>query len=146
DERLRARFELTVEGWSRAAIAAPLGAYHVKCRTAGTQVAARFADALLDELPRDHIDTVYRMRVRRSPRGTPVIELGVPLGPVEQGPYAQQRLQRAYAVERPIDEHAVYLQAYAGQSATDSPLAIHEALRRRRPDLALYWGVADHAQ
>ncbi len=29
--------------------------------------------------------------------------------------------------------------------ATDSPLAIHEELYRTRPDLRLYWGVADHS-
>ncbi|UPK74702.1 bifunctional glycosyltransferase family 2 protein/CDP-glycerol:glycerophosphate glycerophosphotransferase [Nocardioidaceae bacterium SCSIO 66511] len=146
DRRVSARFELTVDEWSLGARAAKVGAYHVRCRRGDAAMRSRFADALLDALPRDEVGTTYRMRVRRSPHGTPVIELGVPLTPDEQGPYAQRRLQRAYAREHPIDERSVYLQAYAGQSATDSPLAIHEALRQKRPDLKLYWGIADHSQ
>ncbi|UYM06991.1 bifunctional glycosyltransferase/CDP-glycerol:glycerophosphate glycerophosphotransferase [Solicola gregarius] len=146
DARVRVRFDMTLDAWSLGRRPAPTGAYHVRCTLDGEAVAAEFAGGLLDDLPRDHVDSTYRMRLRRSPHGAPVVELGVPLGPGEQGSYAQARLQQEYAGEHKIDEHAVYLQAYAGQSATDSPLAIHQALRRERPDLTLYWGVVDHAQ
>ncbi len=46
----------------------------------------------------------------------------------------------------PVDPGLVYLESYAGRSATDSPLAIFRELHARRPDLTAYWGVADHAQ
>lgn len=66
-----------------------------------------------------------------------------PLLDDERGPFNQGRLQAAAQRPGPIDEHAVYLQSYAGASATDSQLAIHEVLRRTRPELTIYWGVAD---
>ncbi|MGN6251178.1 MAG: CDP-glycerol glycerophosphotransferase family protein [Marmoricola sp.] len=59
----------------------------------------------------------------------------------EIGPYAQARLQRWYAGPHPVEPDLVYFQAYTGQSATDSPLAVHEALRRVRPDLRTRWLV-----
>jgi CDP-glycerol glycerophosphotransferase len=66
-----------------------------------------------------------------------------PLHDDERGPFNQVRLQTAAQRPGPIDEHAVYFQSYAGASATDSQLAIHEVLRRTRPELTLHWGVAD---
>ena len=146
DGRQRLRFSAVVDPWSTGARPAPPGAYHLHVHAGKERVSSAYTDRLLDRLPQDHHGEVYRVRVRRSPHGTPVLELAVPLATDEQGPYAQTRLQREYAHEHEIDESAVYLQAYAGQSATDSPLAIHHALRRMRPDLTLYWGVVDHAQ
>src|SRR5690625_1170503 len=144
-DRSRLRFEAVEDPWSTGTRPLPPGAYHLRVHADGGPVPVRYADALLDELPVDHRGEIYRVRVRRSPHGGPVLELAPPLAEHEQGPYAQNRLQHAYAAEHAIDEHAVYLQAYAGQSATDSPLAIHHALRRLRPDLTLYWGVTDHS-
>ncbi|MDN5852318.1 MAG: bifunctional glycosyltransferase family 2 protein/CDP-glycerol:glycerophosphate glycerophosphotransferase, partial [Actinomycetia bacterium] len=145
-DRRHLRFEAVADAWSMGSRPAPPGAYHLHVHADGKRVPGRYADSLLDELPSDHRGDVYRVRVRRSPHGTPVLELAVPLAQHEQGPYAQTRLQEAYTGDHDIDEQAVYLQAYAGQSATDSPLAIHYALRQMRPDLTLYWGVADHSQ
>ena len=144
--RSRLRFDAVVDPWSLGTRPAPPGAYHLRVHRDGEHVDTQYADALLDELPSDHRGDVYRVRVRRSPHGRPVLELAVPLAPHEQGPYAQNSLQQAYAGDHDIDESAVYLQSYAGQDATDSPLAIHHALRRMRPDLTLYWGVADYSQ
>ncbi|WGL52885.1 CDP-glycerol glycerophosphotransferase family protein [Nocardioides sp. BP30] len=81
--------------------------------------------------------------------GEPGIWLIRPLGDDERGPFNQGRLQDWVAAEDaeggpgPIDEHAVYFQSYAGASATDSQLALHEELRRTRPELTIYWGVFD---
>ncbi|MGH3359141.1 MAG: bifunctional glycosyltransferase/CDP-glycerol:glycerophosphate glycerophosphotransferase [Nocardioidaceae bacterium] len=149
-DRHQVRIGAVYDPWSMGERPAPPGAYHVRC-VANEDGAERtfpvvFADALLDRLPYDELGDTYRLRLRRSPQGGPVFELGTPLGPQEQGPYAQAQLQQWYAGEHPIDEGAVYLQSYVGQSATDSPLALHHALRERRPDLTLHWGVADRSQ
>ncbi|WP_310961468.1 CDP-glycerol glycerophosphotransferase family protein [Nocardioides terrisoli] len=67
-----------------------------------------------------------------------------PRGDDEIGPRAQLLLQRWYADERapgPIEPDLAYFQAYAGQRPTDSPLAIHDALRRTHPEIRTRWLV-----
>ncbi|MGZ5416543.1 MAG: bifunctional glycosyltransferase/CDP-glycerol:glycerophosphate glycerophosphotransferase [Nocardioides sp.] len=72
------------------------------------------------------------------------VRLAAPLQADERGPFAQKALQEWHRTcDLPIDEQAVYLQSYTGVAATDSQRAIHEELRRTRPELTLYWGVAD---
>ena len=74
------------------------------------------------------------------------MRIASPLSADERGPFAQKSLQEWYrTADLPIDDQAVYLQSYTGVAATDSQRAIHDELRRTRPDLTLYWGVADHA-
>lgn len=74
------------------------------------------------------------------------VRIAPPLQEDERGPFAQKALQEWYrTADFPLDEHAVYLQSYTGVAATDSQRAIHDELRRSRPDLTVYWGVADHA-
>ncbi len=71
-------------------------------------------------------------------------EVDRPLGPLtddEAGPYAQRVLRRWYAEDHPIEPDLAYFQAYTGQVATDSPLAIHRELRRLRPDIRTRWLV-----
>jgi CDP-glycerol glycerophosphotransferase len=86
------------------------------------------------------------VRVGRTPSGRLGIRLRAPLADDELGAYAQQQLQDWLADEKhELDETAVYFQAYVGQSPTDSGLAIHTELHRTRPDLTLYWGVADYS-
>ena len=76
-----------------------------------------------------------------------MLGLGAPLGDDELGPRAQERLQASYVLDdRPVDPDLCYFETYAGRSATDSPLAIFEELRRRRPELRVRWGIADHGQ
>jgi CDP-glycerol glycerophosphotransferase (TagB/SpsB family) len=68
-----------------------------------------------------------------------------PRGDDEVGPRAQRLLQRWYAQAHPIEPDLAYFQAYTGQQPTDSPLAIHRALRRIRPDVRVRWLVDDPA-
>ena len=100
---------------------------------------------LLARLPETQTSSTYRVRVQRAlADGGALLTLGPPLADDEVGPAAQQRLQRWYATdEHRLDPTAVYLQSYTGQSATDTPLALHHELRRTRPDLRLRWAVAD---
>lgn len=73
-----------------------------------------------------------------------VVELGPPLADDEIGPYCQRRLQEWYAdPARERHDDLVYLQAYTGASATDSPRAIADELARVRPELRQVWAVAD---
>jgi CDP-glycerol glycerophosphotransferase len=79
-------------------------------------------------------------------RGEVGVALARPLAEDERGPYHQKRLQQwLVAGEVPLDPDAVYLQSYAGASATDSQLALHHELRRSHPHLKLHWGVADRS-
>ncbi len=64
-----------------------------------------------------------------------------PLADDEAGPFAQQQLRRWYAEDHPIEPDLAYFQSYTGQTATDSPLAIHRELRRLRPDVRTRWLV-----
>lgn len=68
-----------------------------------------------------------------------------PRGDDEIGPRAQRLLQRWYAEPHPVEPDLAYFQAYTGQHPTDSPLAIHRALRRLRPDVRVRWLVDDPA-
>ncbi len=84
--------------------------------------------------------------ISRSGEADVPAELGLDLPPDargddEIGPWAQRELQRWYAEPHPIEPDLAYFQAYTGQSATDSPLAIHRELRRLRPDLRTRWLV-----
>lgn len=83
------------------------------------------------------------MRVRLQQSGL-VVQLRAPLGDDELGTYAQERLRSHYAApDHVLDEGAAYFQSFTGESATDSQVELYEQLRRRRPDLRLYWGIAD---
>lgn len=59
----------------------------------------------------------------------------------ELGPFAQTALRRWYAEDHPIEPDLAYFQSYTGQSATDSPLAIHRELRRLHPEIRTRWLV-----
>lgn len=59
----------------------------------------------------------------------------------ELGPFAQTALRRWYAGKHPLEPDLAYFQSYTGQTATDSPLAIHRELRRLRPEIRTRWLV-----
>jgi CDP-glycerol glycerophosphotransferase (TagB/SpsB family) len=112
--------------------------------------AVGLAEGLASRLTEIVLTDDHRVVVSREARPgghALVIALGPPLADDETGPYCQHRLQEWYADRdaHPLEPSSVYLQAYTGQSATDSPLAIAEELARTRPDLTLTWAVADRA-
>ncbi len=123
--------------WGTGPSAIPVGHYWClmtdsfsgTARTAGVPASQR----LLDRLPEESLGADFRLRVVRGVRGVGV-EVSAPLADDEKGPSAQKRLQNWFTgSSHPIDENAVYLQSYAGATATDSQLAIHQELRRTPP-------------
>lgn len=103
--------------------------------------------ALRGRLPAVRLGEHHRVRAHLGPLGGLVLELGAPLADDEVGPYAQERLQATYREHPgPVEPDLVYFESYAGRTATDSPRAVFEELRRRRPGLRAVWGVADGAQ
>jgi CDP-glycerol glycerophosphotransferase (TagB/SpsB family) len=102
------------------------------------------AAAWRDRWPYEELGAHHRLRV--LPGGaTGELHLGPPRADDELGAYGQERLRAAYAVDdRPTDPGLWYFESFAGRSATDTPLAVFEELRRRRPVLRPAWGVLDH--
>lgn len=136
------RVELCVETFGRPA---PLASGPHRLVTPAGNVSV--TEELRGRLPHDLVGERHRVRAHLGPLGGLVLGLTPPLAEDEAGPRAQERLQAAYAVEdRPLDPDLAYFDSYVGRSATDSPRAIHDELRRRRPGLRTVWGIVDHAQ
>ena len=143
------RCELALEHdeWQLGRRPLPSGSYrlHLLCDDKDQGALAAGATLALDgarwQRSEDH-----RARAGRGDDGAALTVLAAPLADDEVGSSAQQELRRWYATdEHRLDPAAVYLQAYTGATATDSPLAIHHALLRLRPELKLYWGAADRS-
>jgi len=138
-------FPTRADEWGRGVAAVRSGGYRLVVERDGRTVGVAPARALADRLPLQLRTDDHRIRARGGRDGL-VVALDAPLLDDELGPRAQQLLQERYAtLPDALDPGLVYLQAYTGQSATDSPLAIHAELRRRRPDLRLVWAVADRS-
>jgi CDP-glycerol glycerophosphotransferase len=143
DGAVRADISTRWDEWRLGARPIPQGYYTFEASVDGGVGHVVYGERLIAVFDQQGVAGGYRYLTSvRS--GAPGIWLIRPLGDDERGPFNQGRLQD-WAEREPgeIDEHAVYFQAYAGASATDSQLAIHEELRRTRPDLMLYWGVFD---
>jgi CDP-glycerol glycerophosphotransferase (TagB/SpsB family) len=117
----------------------PTAVYHLH-RPGGLGVAAAWRDSL----PVESVGSQHRLRVLRGGAGSGDIHLGPPRTDEELGAYGQERLRVAYALdERPTRPDLWYFDSFAGRSATDTPLALFEELRRRRPELTVVWGILD---
>jgi CDP-glycerol glycerophosphotransferase (TagB/SpsB family) len=137
-----ARLDLAVEQFGERTWL-PSGSYRLVDGSRNVSV----TEGLRARLPESWQQPHHRVRAHLGPLGGVVLELGAPLADDEVGAYAQQRLQTAYLADaEPVDPDLFYFESYAGRTATDSPRAIFEELRRRRPDVRAYWGVADRSQ
>lgn len=107
---------------------------------AGTPVL--LAEGGIDQLHHFLMGSAHALRLVHADRACGV-ELLPPVPTEDRVPYGQIQLQDWYLhADLPLDPSAVYFQSYVGASATDSQLALHHELRRTRPDLTLYWGIA----
>jgi CDP-glycerol glycerophosphotransferase len=139
-------FATTHDEWGLGRATVPTGAYRLELTLPGgdTTTAIEVAEELGEQTPVELLGDRLRLRVRQSPRRLLVVHVMPPLLDDELGVRAQQlQRERFAAASYSLDPTAVYLQSYTGQTATDSPHVIHEALRRTHPDLKLYWGIED---
>jgi CDP-glycerol glycerophosphotransferase len=142
-----ARLALVHDPWGAGETPLPPGGYRLWVHVPGRDpVGLRIAPDLATRTPLRQRSDTYRLRVQRALDGGVLLSLAAPLRDDEVGAFNQQGLQRWYASDdHRLDPESVYLQSYTGQSATDSPLAVHHALRRLHPGLTLYWGVSDRS-
>ncbi len=148
DGTVRASFATTWDEWGLGAAPLPVDRYWFDVRgephdgpPGRVLLRASVIDGLLDFTVTDD----FRFRPIRLGREAG-IHLLPPVSDDDRGPYAQRRLQEWFrSGDVPLEPQSVYLQSYAGASATDSQLAIHHELRRRHPELVLHWGVADRS-
>lgn len=100
-----------------------------------------------ERLPVEVLGAHHRLRVLPGGGGPGELHLGPPRADDELGAYGQQQLRTSYAVDpRPTDAGLWYFESFAGRSATDTPRAVFEELRRRAPERRVAWGVLDHGQ
>ena len=137
-----AHLTLTADVWGLGERPLPPAWHWFAVTGGGTPVRALLGETAIDRLHHFLVGEQYVVRLVQSARQAGV-ELLPAVEPEERVPYGQTQLQEWYADgDIPLDPNAVYFQSYVGASATDSQLALHEELRRTRPDLTLYWGVA----
>ncbi len=130
---------LEQERWGMEPAPLPSGVYRLTTRDGPLGLGGRAAGV------ERQLSATHRLVVEAGP-GAVRLTLGAPLSDDETGAWSQRRLQGWYVSDHgPVDPGLVLLQSYTGQSCTDSPRAIHDALRRLRPDLRLVWAVADRA-
>jgi CDP-glycerol glycerophosphotransferase (TagB/SpsB family) len=135
---------LVVDPWALGERPLPVGRYDVRLLAPDGAIELGLSDDLLAATPLEEQGPLHRVTVRATRRGTALIVLDDLRGPDEVGPGAQRRLQQEYAATtEPVDPGLAYFQSYTGQWPTDSPLAIHESLRRQRPDIRVRWCVDD---
>ena len=127
----------------------PTGTYMVTLkdpRAESTDLAVAVSTQLLTRLPFEQLTTSHAATVTRASRSTQFqLRLTAPLRQGERGKVAQRRLAARYRVTTFTQADQVLFQCYRGEFATDSQLAIHHELRRRRAPLELVWAVTDRA-
>ena len=133
--------------WGKAGQVLKSGTYDVVLlhRQSGARVPARVGGGLLRRLPLDRLAGPLRCQVQVRPAtGTLSVVVGPPL-PVEARGVRNQLQLQALANHGLADEPSVFFRTLYGEVANDSGAALHRELRRRRPDLTLYWSVQDHS-
>jgi CDP-glycerol glycerophosphotransferase (TagB/SpsB family) len=98
-----------------------------------------------DRLPVEVVGEHHRLRVLSAGSTPGELHLGPPRADDELGAWGQEQLRASYAVDpRPTDPGLWYFESFAGRSATDTPRAVFDELRRRQPDARPVWGILDH--
>ena len=131
---------LVADPWGLGERPLPLGGYAVTLDDGEVLL----GDDLAARAPVELVGDRHRLTVRAGGNGRARLLLDDLRSPDEVGPAAQRRLQQEYAATTAtVDPGLAYFQSYTGQHPTDSPLAIHQSLRRLRPDVRVRWGVDD---
>ncbi|WP_084653482.1 bifunctional glycosyltransferase/CDP-glycerol:glycerophosphate glycerophosphotransferase [Nocardioides insulae] len=141
-----ATFDTRRDLWGLGPSAIPTGQYDFHLLSADSDrpvlPSGEFIRGLLDYRVGDE----FRLRQRFSPDGAVGVELGPPVAIDVAAPYEQNLLREQLRDSTaPIDEQSAYFVVYGGATATDSQLEIYRELRRTRPEITVYWGIADHS-
>ncbi len=102
-------------------------------------------DQWRERLPVEVVGERHRLRILPDDSAAGALHLGPPRADDELGAWGQEQLRASYAAEpRPTEPGLWYFESFAGRSATDTPLAVFDELRRREPDARVVWGILDH--
>ncbi|AOP54790.1 CDP-glycerol:poly(glycerophosphate) glycerophosphotransferase [Brevibacterium aurantiacum] len=122
----------------------PYGGYLINFGSKDSSVALLPGRELGSTLPGEIRGDNYRLRLTKTKNGALWLTFSFASTDEETGALNQARLQRWHRKhDFEVIPNTVFFQSYLGEQATDSALAIHHELRRRYPNLALYWGVTD---
>ena len=143
EDQFTARFTLQTDEFGQSRNL-PYGGYLVTMRQGRSSLALLPGRSLGGELPFDAAGDHFRLRLTKTRRGALWLSFGFASTDVETGSLNQAELQRWHreGAFEPLAD-SVFFQSYLGEQATDSALAIHRELHRRRPEMKLYWGVND---
>lgn len=144
DGQFSVRFGLQAPGaWTTDCLPLPVGGYLLRVVADGGDVDAVVTPSLAESLGDAVMTRVAEVRVEQNPKKQLHLRVRAPM-PVDQlGKYNQSRLLSRYRSRQPEPANAAYFESFLGKSANDNTLAVYRELRRRRPDLRLYWGVSD---
>ncbi|WP_028660286.1 bifunctional glycosyltransferase/CDP-glycerol:glycerophosphate glycerophosphotransferase [Nocardioides insulae] len=119
----------------------PLGEYRVVLLVDGEETTTRISQGI--DIPPAMLVGHLRLQLLRR-RFAFVIRVVRPFAGGEPSRAALlAAAERVFGEDRVLAD-AVFFQCLRGEVASDSQLAIHRVLRRRRPDLRLIWGVNDY--
>ncbi len=141
-----ATFDTSVDVWGRGPTALPVGDYTVRVLLGAQSITPTAGPDLLASLPHDRAaGKLSAVLVAQADHGV-AMRLVKPRRLEEQRMYTQRAIRHAYrAADVAVDPDVALFQTYWAEIATDSPRAIHDELRRRNPQMKLYWGVLDHS-
>jgi len=139
------RIELSAPVFDRGVFPAPIGDYRFRATVDGEDLAVTAAPAVLLRLPETF--RLERTRGRLVLAGDQaVVRLDKPRTDLEQSVWGQRRLRASYRqATTTMEPGTALLQCYGAEVATDTPLALHDEVRRRGLGWTLWWGVVDHA-
>lgn len=146
EDKLVWRFGLTFSEFGLPARPLPTGGYWVEFTDEHGEIQQLGTTPdLRQSLPVEESSAAHLVRLTSTGLNQLRIHLNPPLADDERGNWAHARLIEWYQQLPATPELAALFQCYRGETATDSQLALHQRLHETRPEVALYWGVADHS-
>ncbi|MER2134915.1 MAG: CDP-glycerol glycerophosphotransferase family protein [Arthrobacter sp.] len=142
---VRALFPLDYDPWGSGGALRAFGRYRLKTRGPGdTDIRVVAAAPALAGTAAEASHPRLRVRTSALAAGEPFqLRIDSPLSELERGAHNQQRFIEQYRGTTDPLVDAVFFESFGGTSATDSVLAICDALAVLKPDLRRYWSVAD---
>lgn len=128
-------FPLLQSRWGSPPLALPTGRYRLRFGDgSGRVVVTCEAVEIRHEL--------FHARVAPHDGGL-ILDVRAPLGALEVGDLAQQRLERRYRRTRQPPEDAVFFESFRGRTAACNPRGIDRVIASECPQTTRYWSVVD---